>query len=301
MKTTALSLMLLLFVLLSACDDDTTVNNSNNSNNVNNINNTNNINNVNNTNNVNNHNPVCDDGTEAQCDMIQPQCDEDEILAIQDECWICVNPSTCAPWGMPTCVLDGDCVENQYCDMCASSSCPECDNCVAACVDHTCATWEALICDQGRPECSPGNTAIVQDGCWVCVEIYTCDVVRDSTCDDGTNPICEMVEPVCEDYEILAYQDDCYACVNPVSCEPWGTAGCENDLDCNHLEYCDSCATSSAPLLGDCVAGCVSHGCETEPIALCNTMRPDCGEGNTAVIVDQCYQCVAVETCLPVD
>ena len=75
----------------------------------------------------------CDDGTEPICDMIPPVCDEWEILAYQDQCYRCVNPATCRPWGEPGCERDGDCPQDQWCDPCGTSSCPMCDDCVPAC------------------------------------------------------------------------------------------------------------------------------------------------------------------------
>ena len=78
---------------------------------------------------------ICDDGTEPLCDMIPPICKDYEILAVQDSCWVCVNPSTCLPWGVPECAKNEDCDPGYVCDDCGSSSCPACDDCVRACVE----------------------------------------------------------------------------------------------------------------------------------------------------------------------
>lgn len=80
--------------------------------------------------------PRCDDGSPLLCKMMPPVCDKEfEVLAIQDNCWICVNPATCLPWGEPGCSPDaGDCPEGMTCDFCGTSSCPVCDDCVPACV-----------------------------------------------------------------------------------------------------------------------------------------------------------------------
>ena len=76
----------------------------------------------------------CDDGTEPLCKMAQPECTEHEILAVQDSCWICVNPATCKPWGEAGCKSSVDCEPGHVCDFCGTSSCPMCDDCLAACL-----------------------------------------------------------------------------------------------------------------------------------------------------------------------
>jgi len=76
----------------------------------------------------------CDDGSEWICDMVPPICRDFEILSLQNGCWICVNPVTCRPWGVPGCSEDKDCPSGMWCDPCGSSSCPFCENCVPACV-----------------------------------------------------------------------------------------------------------------------------------------------------------------------
>ncbi len=78
-------------------------------------------------------NNSCNDGTPLTCLMIPPICKEGSILAIQNGCWVCVNPDTCLPWGVPECKEDADCPEREWCDPCGSSSCQFCDDCVPAC------------------------------------------------------------------------------------------------------------------------------------------------------------------------
>lgn len=77
---------------------------------------------------------LCDDASELICDMIPPACDEFEVLAIQNNCWVCVNPQTCLPWGEAGCTDDFDCPAGEVCDFCGTSSCPACDDCLPACV-----------------------------------------------------------------------------------------------------------------------------------------------------------------------
>lgn len=76
----------------------------------------------------------CDDGSQVTCKRITPECSEYEILAIQNNCWVCVNPQTCLPWGVPQCKTDEEC-KSGICDPCGTSSCPVCDDCVSACVE----------------------------------------------------------------------------------------------------------------------------------------------------------------------
>jgi len=78
--------------------------------------------------------PKCYDGSVLICDMIPPTCGEYEILAIQNGCWLCVNPATCKPWGEPGCREHKDCQADMICDPCGTSSCYYCDDCVPACV-----------------------------------------------------------------------------------------------------------------------------------------------------------------------
>jgi hypothetical protein len=121
-----------------------------------------------------NRDPRCDDGTTPTCEMVPPNCESYEILAHQNDCYVCVNPDTCEPWGGTACNGDADCGEGQWCDPCGSSSCPMCDDCVPACLPHGCPTESEAMCYMVRPECEAGEVAVVQDGCWVCVDEITC-------------------------------------------------------------------------------------------------------------------------------
>ncbi|RJO68943.1 MAG: hypothetical protein C4523_06630 [Myxococcales bacterium] len=244
----------------------------------------------------------CDDGTQPMCLMDVPECLPYEILAYQKHCYECVNPETCRPWGEPDCHSDEGCTPYAWCNPCGTSSCPACDDCVAACTPHGCATEPEATCRMSRPGCQFGEVSVVRDGCWLCVNAETCepaDPGHDSRCDDGTTPLCDRIPPVCRDYEILAYQDHCYQCVNPGTCAPWGEPGCLSDTSCRPDEWCNECGTASCPDCLDCVAACVAHGCPTEPEPLCNMIRPDCGGGATSVVRDGCWVCVGLDACAP--
>lgn len=245
----------------------------------------------------------CDDGTEVLCSSIPPQCKVGEILAIQDNCWICVNPSTCLPWGVAECFSDRACANHEYCNPWGSSACPICAQAVSACSPSPCDTGQPLTCNLVRPDCGPGNTAVVaENGCWECRSIQTCEALtRDAHCDDGTEITClTFTELVCNSWEILAIQNECGVCVNPVTCLPWGIHGCENDNSCGVGERCEHCVTSSCPDCDDCVSACVVHGCPSELEALCDMLRPECGPDAVSVVMGGCWVCVDPVTCNPV-
>ncbi|MDA3864070.1 MAG: hypothetical protein PF689_09425 [Deltaproteobacteria bacterium] len=246
-------------------------------------------------------NTSCDDGTEVSClTFAEPECLEHEILAIKNECWACVNPQTCEPWGVANCYNDRDCLPEDTCNLCASSSCPTCEDCVGACIPHNCPTKSETVYNFVRPLCGINKVSVILDDLWVCVDNNTCEQVRDDYCDDGTDPICAQVPPTCEEYEILAHQNNCYECVNPITCKPWGEAGCQSDAECSIYGYCSDCATSSGPNDDDCVAGCLAHNCPTESQAICEMIRPDCGPDEVAIATNGCYACVDINTCEPV-
>ncbi len=117
----------------------------------------------------------CDDGRPLECDALPAECEELEVAAVIDGCWLCVNAVTCRPWGEPGCELDADCAADAWCNECATGSCPFCEDCVAGCSEHECETAPEPVCDQERPLCEPGEVSVVRDGCWVCVQAHTCE------------------------------------------------------------------------------------------------------------------------------
>ena len=246
----------------------------------------------------------CDDGTTAECDMAELQCEEGEILAIQDGCWRCVNPATCLPWGLAGCYKDVECAADEYCDPWGTSACPICAQAIPACSPNPCDTGVQLACYAVRPDCGPGNAAVVaDDGCWQCQELGTCaPVTEDEHCNDGTEVTClTFAEVVCEEHELLAIQNECAICVDPTTCNPWGANGCGGDFGCGVFERCEPCASSSCPDCDDCVSACVPHGCPSEWEPACNTPRPACGVDAVSVVLDGCWVCVATGTCDPIN
>jgi hypothetical protein len=86
-------------------------------------------------------------------------------------------PDTSAP---RFCSGDLDCDLDEYCGGCFSS-CDGCDDCRFACVPLPCASEDVLRCRCARPECGSA-TAVVRDGCWVCVDPGTCEPIDDTGC-----------------------------------------------------------------------------------------------------------------------
>ena len=222
-----------------------------------------------------------------------------------DGTWDCDPQPALACEDIQTCESNSACDPHSWCDPCATSSCPDCDDCVAGCLLHGCPTEDQPQCRMLRPDCVPGQVSVLSDGCWVCVDAQTCEppVGRDESCDDGSQALCDMIPPVCEEHEILAIQKDCWVCVNPFTCAPWGEAGCTHDGECDPDRWCDPCASGSCPMCPDCVPGCAVHGCPTQGYdeLQCAMPRPDCQDGGVAVIREGCWVCVGLDACSPIE
>lgn len=82
----------------------------------------------------------CNDGSSLSqfCD-IKPGCEEGQVAAIQNGCFVCVDELTCQP---PVSCDDGSTL-SQFCDI--------------------------------KPGCDEGQVAAIQDGCFVCVDAQTCE------------------------------------------------------------------------------------------------------------------------------
>jgi len=117
----------------------------------------------------------CHDGTMPVCPMPPPDCEDWEVLTVTGSCWSCLNLSTCMPWGEPGCAVDAECRVEEYCDPCASGSCPGCEDCVPGCADHGCPTETTVDCGMVRPECGDDGVAVARDGCWECVLLGSCE------------------------------------------------------------------------------------------------------------------------------
>ncbi len=241
---------------------------------------------------------TCDDGAPLTCTESEPVCDTGYIPAIISGCWYCVTDDTCE-WEQTEadCTVDADCGNDEYCNPCATSSCPWCNDCVALCSPHGCDTGILATCFEQRPQCEdPSQTAVVIGDCWKCVDRLTCSDGRDTSCDDQTTPLCDMLEPTCKEYEILAWQDDCYRCVLPWTCDP---VECHYDNACPDEELCDPCGTECPGCEETCVPGCGENPCATGATLTCADEKPYCGENLIAIVQEStgCWQCVLPDTC----
>jgi len=206
----------------------------------------------------------CPTEREAVCNMIRPACDDGQVAVVRDGCWVCLVRDTCEP---P----------------------PQGEDCEAA--GGYCEHWQQPCredFESGHPMDCPGGRSA-----------QCCLPARDESCDDGRDVVCAMVPPVCEPFEILAAQGGCWVCVNPATCLPWGEPGCERDADCPADARCDPCGTAACPDCDACAAACTPHRCETALEAACDMERPDCEDGQVAVVRDACWVCVELRTCEP--
>ena len=203
--------------------------------------------------------PVCESEAVAECDTERPSCDSGQVSVIREGCWVCVDENTCEPPApLQTCTTNAECDVTTYCDECATSSCPDCLDCVGLCTQSPCATEQSAVCEVEPPTCELGTVLIIRDGCWLCVDILSCEPMSTepervscentmdcplgsicdpcgssscpscpdcvsacvSVCESEENSMCFSEQPVCEDAEVLIVRDACWLCVNSDSCEP---------------------------------------------------------------------------------
>jgi len=130
--------------------------------------------------------PDCDDGSAPSqlCD-IKPVCEDGQVAARQNGCFVCVDALTCEPASVS---CDDGSTLNQLCDVP-----PVCDG----------DTVKALI-----------------DSCFVCVDPQTCEPPP-ADCGDGSqlSKFCD-VPPICDEGSEKAIIDACFVCVDPQTCEP---------------------------------------------------------------------------------
>ena len=283
----------------------------------------------------------CETETSAVCEIDQPLCSENEVLIIQEGCWLCVDQSTCVPneeWPIPEpCESNTDCPIGEYCSDCAGSSCPNCEDCLMGCRPQ-CVSESVVECEVERPNCDVDQITVIREGCWVCVDESTCEppvdqqiCITNAECDLGTycsecatsscpdcrdcvglctqsscesepNAVCEIEQPTCDLGTVLVVRDGCWLCIDPTSCEPMSTeperVNCENPEDCPFGSICDPCGSSSCPSCPDCISACVPV-CESEQESLCFSERPTCEEDEVLIVRNMCWLCVNSTSCEP--
>lgn len=248
------------------------------------------------------NNGQCDDDSNEICEMVPPTCDDHLILAIQNDCYACVDPVTCEP---PPPALTCDnvlCMEGTHCVMqdvdCVQAPCPPVPVCVeddnqgcysdAECPDDSFCN-AADIC-LPPPGCEPGQA---------CPAVCYGYCEEERRCDDGSEVMCDMVPPVCEDGLVQAVQDGCYACVKPDTCEePEPSITCANIL-CQEGYECVmqdvACAQEPCDPLPECVP--VAPPCGDDSELVCDMLPPDCDDSQEVAIIDGCFECVPAGYC----
>jgi hypothetical protein len=130
-------------------------------------------------------NHSCRTESAPTCDLPRISCAAGEVSVVRGGCWVCVDAITCEGDDIPepSCTTDIECATDAWCNDCASSSCDTCDDCIGACEPLGCESESVVTCRCVRPTCGEGGSAIVRDGCWVCVDRDTCRArVDEDTC-----------------------------------------------------------------------------------------------------------------------
>ena len=186
----------------------------------------------------------CDGATLGRCVQPPPQCPDlpepvcgCDGLTYDNACRSLQAGVTVAQVGAcpstPGCATDVDCGPDDRCDPCAHGSCPMCDDCVAECVPHDCQSENQPACNAIRPICAEGQTAVVRDGCWLCVELATCEPPAPPGACAALGGYCEDWQAACRPGYTGAFPEDCpngrsdQCCVPdaPVDCLPAGGMG----------------------------------------------------------------------------
>lgn len=202
----------------------------------------------------------CTDGDVTTAEVF---CEDGTIGNIVCECdggtWTC-SPDPCEPGPLP-CESDSECSALDYCDDCATSSCPDCDDCVTGCLPHDCPTEPEATCRMLRPDCAIGEVAIVEEGCWICVNRRTCEPTG------GTLSDCEEAGATC--FAMRECPDGTSRIRS--SCEPTG---------------------------GICCLG-AGGSCDDGSEVLCDMVEPECEAHEVVAVQGGCYVCVNPDTCAP--
>ncbi len=241
----------------------------------------------------------CESESAVGCAVERPECAEDEVGVVRDGCWVCVNTATCQPYD-GDCRSSLDCGPAELCDPCGTSSCAECDDCVPDCVETLCDTETVATCDEFRPECATGLVAVVEDGCWRCVETAECGLPDEcgrgggfctagpTGCPEGAS---RHEEAVCASLGDCCLPDDPNACAridggcfpSDIPC-PEGFA-VEDSVLCLPDRVC--CAPAEPP----------ERPCDDGSTLVCTSEPPECDEWSELAIIAGCWECANSLTC----
>jgi hypothetical protein len=252
----------------------------------------------------------CDDDFDALCDMEPPTCDEGLLLAVQDGCYVCVDPSTCQPPGAKEnalCSATGGTWNDCGCPAVTCSNPPPADGEEALPCPPSC--WEVCECPEDTPiwdenagcvalsvcEDEPASDAglcLATGGnfneCGSDCDVFSCDALPS----DGPHPCsaAAVCTAVCECPAEAPVWDADLGCITEAACggetaDPV-TALCEatgGAMD-ECLSACPPDPCADEPIEGvDCLAVCVI-GCACpadaphwDEVAGCQA-EPDCPE-----------------------
>ena len=202
----------------------------------------------------------CETEDNPICRSVPPTCAESEVLVVRGGCWLCVDQGSCEPSTTPQsiCVTNDECEVGSYCDECATSSCPDCLDCIGLCTMSSCESEREAVCEEEPPSCESGTVLIIQDGCWLCVDqtsceamsveppINRCETTADcsfgsicdpcggsscpscddcisacrTVCESADSALCNTYQPECDANQVLIVRDRCWLCVDQITCEP---------------------------------------------------------------------------------
>ena len=202
-------------------------------------------------------------------------CEEDKDCKTGEVCkdYVCVDDSI-----VQSCDTDSECKNGEHCrdkkcvENCNADNCPEnqiCDTDTKDCKDIVC---------KSDSDCSDGD--FCEDQKCVTKE-FTCkkdlDCYRGYHCEDK---LCQLdcTENSCPDGKVCnVVSGEC------VSKEP----------------ICGDGLCSDNENLENCYDDCRDNHCDDGSEIKCKMMRPECRRGEIVAYVNNCYQCVNIETCEP--
>ena len=215
----------------------------------------------------------CDDDIDAICDMMPPTCDEGLIAALQDGCYVCVDPETCMPPALDKdalCEATGGTMAE-----CLSGCAPfNCDNlpedaqvcpevCVMGCAcpedaplwDDVKGCYALSECEGDEPE--PSDEAALceatggqMDDCLSGCAPFNCDNLPEEV--QACPAICVMGCACPEDAPLWDAEKGCFA-----------LSECEGD-EPEPSDEATLCEATGGQM-DDCLSGCAPFTCDNLP------------------------------------